>query len=54
MPAVLLIMSTDMRSAVEVPWLQLLALAAAVPVMGAALAWAFTRSGLPLSRRHLG
>lgn len=53
-PAVLLVMSTDMRSAVEVPWLQLLALSAAVPVMGAALAWAFTRSGLPLSRRHLG
>ncbi|WP_457948355.1 hypothetical protein ACTAQI_20470 [Pseudarthrobacter sp. alpha12b] len=53
-PAVLLVLSTDMRTAVEVPWLHLFALVAAVPITGAALAWAFTRSGLPLSRRDVG
>ena len=52
-PALLLVMSTDMRTAVEVPWLHLLALVVAVPLVGATLAWACTRSGLPLSRRGL-
>lgn len=52
-PAVLLVLSTDMRTALEVPWLHLLALVLAVPATGAVLAWAFTRSGLPLSRRNL-
>ncbi|WP_441865345.1 FtsX-like permease family protein [Pseudarthrobacter sp. YAF2] len=53
-PAVLLALSTDMRTAVEVPWLHLSVLVAAVPLTGAALAWAFTRSRLPMSRRSLG
>lgn len=53
-PAVVLALSTDMRTAVEIPWLHLSALVAAVPVTGAALAWAFTRAGLPLSRRTQG
>ncbi|MDQ0661540.1 putative ABC transport system permease protein [Arthrobacter ulcerisalmonis] len=53
-PAVLLVLSTEMRHAVEVPWLQLTVLVSAVPLAGAALAWTFTRSGLPLSRRGLG
>jgi len=52
-PALLLVLSTDMRTAVEVPWLHLLALVVAVPLVGATLAWACTRSGLPLSRRGL-
>ncbi|NUT71893.1 hypothetical protein [Pseudarthrobacter sp. C4D7] len=52
-PAVLLVLATDMRSAVDVPWLHLLALVMAVPVTGAVLAWTFTPSGLPLSRRGL-
>jgi putative ABC transport system permease protein len=52
-PAVLLGLSTDLRTAVEVPWLHLVVLLAAVPLTGAALAWAFTRSGLPLSRRGM-
>ncbi|UKA67464.1 hypothetical protein LFT44_03290 [Arthrobacter sp. FW306-05-C] len=52
-PALLLVLSTDMRTAVEVPWLHLLALVVAVPLAGASLAWACTRSGLPLSRRGL-
>ncbi|WP_251046647.1 FtsX-like permease family protein [Arthrobacter sp. ISL-85] len=52
-PAFLIVLSTDMRTAAEVPWLQLLALVAAVPVTGASLAWACTRSGLLLSRRGL-
>ena len=52
-PALLLVLSTDMRTAVEVPWLHLLALVVAVPFAGASLAWACTRSGLPLSRRGL-
>lgn len=52
-PAVLLVLSTDMRTALEVPWLHLSALLVAVPLTAAALAWAFTRSGLPLSRRSL-
>ena len=52
-PALLLVLSTDMRTAVEVPWLHLLALVVAVPLAGAALAWAGARSGLPLSRRGL-
>jgi len=51
--AVLLVLSTDMRTALEVPWLHLLALVLAVPMTGAVLAWAFTPSGLPLSRRAL-
>ncbi|TQJ39728.1 putative ABC transport system permease protein [Arthrobacter sp. SLBN-112] len=50
-PAVLLALSTDMRTALEVPWLQLSALIAAVPLTAAALAWVFTRPGLPLQRR---
>ena len=52
-PAVLLVLSTDMRAALEVPWLHLSALVVAVPLTAAALAWAFTRSRLPLSRRSL-
>jgi putative ABC transport system permease protein len=52
-PAVLIAASTDMRTAVEVPWLQLLALVVAVPVTGSALAWLFTRAALPMSRRGL-
>ncbi|MDQ0770597.1 putative ABC transport system permease protein [Pseudarthrobacter defluvii] len=52
-PALLLVLSTDMRTAVEIPWLHLLALVMAVPVTGAVLAWTFTPSGLPLSRRSL-
>ncbi|MFP5312590.1 MAG: hypothetical protein ACLGH7_09330, partial [Actinomycetes bacterium] len=52
-PALLLVLSTDMRVAVEVPWLHLLALVVAVPLTGASLAWVFTRPGLPLSRRGL-
>ncbi|WP_324644119.1 hypothetical protein [Pseudarthrobacter sp. LT1] len=52
-PALLLVLSTDMRTAVEVPWLHLLALVVAVPCTAGALAWACTRSGLPLSRRGL-
>jgi putative ABC transport system permease protein len=52
-PAVLLVLSTDMRTALEVPWLHLSALVVAVPLTAAALAWAFTRSRLPLSRRSL-
>ena len=52
-PALLLVLSTDMRTAVDVPWLHLLALVMAVPVTGAVLAWTFTPSGLPLSRRSL-
>ncbi|HEY1157056.1 MAG TPA: hypothetical protein VGE95_12295 [Arthrobacter sp.] len=52
-PALLLVLSTDMRTAVEVPWLHLLALVVAVPLAGASLAWVCTRSGLPLSRRGL-
>ena len=53
LPAVLLVLSTDMRPALEVPWLHLSALVAAVPLTAAALAWVFTRSALPLSRRNL-
>jgi putative ABC transport system permease protein len=53
-PAVLIAASTEMRTAVEVPWLQLLALMLAVPAMGSALAWLFTRAALPASRRGLG
>lgn len=52
-PAVLIAASTDMRTAVEVPWLQLLALAVAVPFTASALAWLFTRAELPMSRRGL-
>lgn len=52
-PAVLIAASTDMRTAVEVPWLQLLALVVAVPFTGSALAWLFTRAELPMSRRGL-
>ncbi|MEV4989607.1 hypothetical protein [Pseudarthrobacter sp. LMD1-1-1.1] len=52
-PALLLVLSTDMRTAVDIPWLHLLALVMAVPVTGAVLAWTFTPSGLPLSRRSL-
>lgn len=52
-PVVLIAASTDMRTAVEVPWLQLLALVAAVPLTGSALAWLFTRAELPMSRRGL-
>ena len=49
-PAVLVVLSTDMRTALEIPWLHLLALVLAVPVSGAVLAWAFTPARLPLSR----
>lgn len=52
-PAVLIAASTDMRTAVEVPWLQLFALAVAVPFTASALAWLFTRAELPMSRRGL-
>lgn len=52
-PAVLLVLSTDMRTALEIPWLHLLALVLAVPVSGAVLAWAFTPARLPLSRRGM-
>ena len=52
-PAFLMVVSTDMRTAVDVPWLHLMALVVAVPVAGAVLAWTFTPSGLPLSRRSL-
>lgn len=52
-PAVLIAASTEMRTAVEIPWLQLLALMLAVPAMGSALAWMFTRAALPASRRGL-
>ncbi|WP_018762373.1 FtsX-like permease family protein [Arthrobacter sp. 135MFCol5.1] len=53
-PAVLLALSTDLRTAVEVPWLHLSVLVAAVPLTGAALAWALTRARLPMSRRSVG
>ena len=53
-PALLLVLSTDLRTAVEIPWLPLSVLVAAVPLTGAALAWALTRSRLPMSRRALG
>lgn len=52
-PAVLLVLSTEMRAALEVPWLHLSALMLAVPLAAAALAWAFTRSRLPLLGRSL-
>jgi putative ABC transport system permease protein len=54
LPAVLVAGSTDLRTAVEVPWLHLLALVVAVPLAGALLAWLFTRARLPASRRVLG
>jgi putative ABC transport system permease protein len=54
LPAVLVAASTDLRTAVEVPWLHLLALLVAVPLAGALLAWLFTRARLPASRRTLG
>lgn len=50
-PAVLLVLSTDMRTDLEIPWLQLSALVAAVPLTAAALAWVCTRPGLALQRR---
>ena len=46
--------STELRTAVEVPWLHLLALVIAVPLAGAVLAWLFTRARMPASRRALG
>jgi putative ABC transport system permease protein len=52
-PAVLIVASTDMRTAVEIPWLHLLALVLAVPLTGSALAWICTRAVLPMSRRGL-
>jgi putative ABC transport system permease protein len=54
LPAVLVAGSTELRTAVEVPWLHLLALVVAVPLAGALLAWLFTRARLPSSRRTLG
>ena len=54
LPAVLVAGSTELRTAVEVPWLHLLALVIAVPLAGALLAWLFTRARLPASRRALG
>lgn len=53
LPAVLIVGFTDMRTAVEIPWLHLLALMLAVPLTGSALAWVFTRAALPMSRRGL-
>jgi putative ABC transport system permease protein len=50
---VLIVGFTDMRTAVEIPWLHLLALMLAVPLTGSALAWVFTRAALPMSRRGL-
>ncbi len=54
LPAVLVAGSTELRTAVEVPWLHLLALVFAVPLAGGLLAWLFTRARLPASRRTLG
>lgn len=54
LPAVLVAGSTELRTAVEVPWLHLLALVIVVPLAGALLAWLFTRARLPSSRRTLG
>ncbi|WP_236557425.1 FtsX-like permease family protein [Arthrobacter sp. 9AX] len=54
LPAVLVAGSADLRTAVEVPWLHLLALLVAVPLAGAVLAWLFTRARLPVSGRTLG
>ncbi|WP_455836768.1 hypothetical protein [Pseudarthrobacter siccitolerans] len=54
LPAVLVAGSTELGTAVEVPWLHLLALVIAVPLAGALLAWLFTRARLPVSRRALG
>lgn len=53
-PAVLIVASTEMRSSLEVPWLPLAAMVVAIPLTGSALAWAFTRSALPMTRRALG
>jgi putative ABC transport system permease protein len=53
-PAVLIAGSTELRTAVDIPWLHLLALLVAVPLAGALLAWLFTRARLPASRRALG
>ncbi|MHA7298970.1 FtsX-like permease family protein [Pseudarthrobacter sp. MDT3-1] len=53
-PAVLLVTATGMARTAVVPWLQLVALLIAVPLTGAALAWLFTRAGLPVSRREVG
>ncbi|MGX1162398.1 putative ABC transport system permease protein [Arthrobacter sp. SLBN-100] len=53
-PAALVARSTELRTAVEVPWIHLVALLVAVPLAGALLAWLFTRARLPASRRALG
>ncbi|KSU73831.1 putative ABC transport system permease protein [Pseudarthrobacter enclensis] len=53
-PAVLIVVSTDLRTALDVPWLPLAAMVAAVPVTASALAWAFTRVALPMTRRAPG
>lgn len=53
-PAVLVMAATRTLAAPVVPWLQLLALLAAVPLCGGLLAWLFTRARLPMSRRGLG
>jgi putative ABC transport system permease protein len=53
-PAVLIAGSTELRTAVDVPWLHLVALLVAVPLAGALLAWFFARARLPASRRTLG
>ncbi|MCP9001610.1 hypothetical protein NFC73_18030 [Pseudarthrobacter sp. RMG13] len=53
-PAVLLVTATGLARTAVVPWLQLVALLIAVPLTGAALAWLFTRAGLPVSRREVG
>jgi putative ABC transport system permease protein len=53
-PAVLVMAATRPLAAPVVPWLQLLALLAAVPLCGGLLALLFTRARLPMSRRGLG
>ena len=52
-PAALIASSTEMRTAVDIPWLHLLILAVGVPLIGAGLAWLCTRAVLPMSRRAL-
>lgn len=53
-PAVLLIGATRMFAEPVIPWMPLLALLVAVPLTGSALAWAFARARLPVSRRSPG
>lgn len=53
-PAVLIVVSTDLRTALDVPWLPLAAMVVAVPLTASALAWAFTRAALPMTRRAPG